>query len=167
MTVHRKKGHKGMALGIFARVGRAIKRGLGLHMIDAQGVVTLQEMHKVLDEIKALKYEVQMAAAEARTGRMHAAEHQDNLFNQAMNIHSTVLDMQVSIADIKYKMGNEAGTKDQGYRIMDHVDALQFAIEELKSSVNGMHDIVERIDADPVGRVAAALAEAARNLEVR
>lgn len=156
-----------MVLGIFARVGRAIKRGLGLHMIDAQGVVTLQELHKVIDEIKALKYEVQVLGDDARMGRIHAAEHQDNLFNQVNNVYSSILDMQLQIADIKHKMGNEAGTKDQGYRIMDHVDALQFAIEELKSSVNGMHDIVERIDTDPVGRVAAALAEAAQNLEVR
>ena len=57
-----------MALGIFSRVGRAIKRGLGLHMIDAQGVVTLQEMHKVLDEIKALKYEVQVLGFQSPSG---------------------------------------------------------------------------------------------------
>lgn len=156
-----------MALSIFGRLGRAIKRGLGLHMIDAQGVVTLQEIHRVIDEIKALKTEVQIVGDDARMGRIHAAEHQDNLFSQVTNAYAAVLDMQSELRDIKYKIGNEAGTKDQGYRIMDHVDALQFSIEELKSSINETRDIVERIDADPLGKVAAALAEAARNLEVR
>ncbi len=93
-----------MALSIFARLGRAIKRGLGLHMIDAQGVVTLQELHKVIDEIKALKYEVKNLGDEvqiigdgARTGRIHAAELQDNLFNQVTNSYAAVLDVQSTV----------------------------------------------------------------------
>lgn len=156
-----------MVLSIFARIGRLIGRGLGLHMIDAQGVVTLQEIHKLFSEIKSLKYEVQILGDDARMGRIHAAEHQDNLFNQSMNVHSTVLDMQVQIADIKYKCDTLADTKAQVYRVEDSISTLIFVLEELKSDIAGMKDIVEQLESDPVGKVAAALAEAAQNLEVR
>jgi hypothetical protein len=156
-----------MALSIFARVGRAIKRGLGLHMIDAQGVVTLQELHKVIDEIKALKYEVQVLGDDARMGRIHAAEHHDNLFNQVNNAYASILDMQVQVSDIKYKCGEVVDTRTQVYKGEDSISTVIFVLEELKSDIAGVRDVVDGLETDPVGKVAEALAEAARNLEVR
>lgn len=156
-----------MALSIFSRVGRAIKRGLGLGLVEAQGAVTLQEIHRVIDEIKSLKYEVQILGDDARMGRIHAAEHQDNLFSQVTNAYATVLDMQVQIADIKYKCGEVVDTRTQVYKVEDSISTIIFVLEELKSDIAGMRDVVDGLESDPVGKVAEALAEAARNLEVR
>ena len=156
-----------MALSIFARVGRAIKRGLGLHIIDAQGVVTLQELHKVIDEIKALKYEVQVLGDDARMGRIHAAERHDNLFNQVNNAYASILDMQVQVSDIKYRCGEVVDTRTQVYKVEDSISTIIFVLEELKSDIAGVRDVVDGLETDPVGKVAEALAEAARNLEVR